>query len=176
MAQMGISCEIVASNADETATGPACRQVKELARRKAVAVRGKISTDAVIIAADTLVEIDGKILAKPENADEAFAMLKSLQGRRHTVHTGVALLKTGKTDQIVSFVDYAHVHFRSLTDAEIAAYVATGEPMDKAGAYGVQDRGAAFVARIEGDYYTVVGLPLSRLAKALADFGVDIWD
>ncbi|MCL2397197.1 MAG: Maf family protein [Defluviitaleaceae bacterium] len=175
MAQLGINCEIIESNADETASGPADKQVEELAVRKAQAVRRQIDGEAIIIAADTLVAIDGQILAKPTDAAEAFAMLKTLQGRQHTVYTGVALIKTDKEDHLHSFVEAADVFFRPLTDWEIEGYIATGEPFDKAGAYGVQDIGAALVARVEGDYYTVVGLPLSRLVVALDNMGVDIW-
>jgi len=177
MAQLGLPCEIIASDVDENAQGSAKEQVAELARRKAQAVRAKIDSNEtyVIIAADTLVEVDGKILAKPADHTEAFAMLKSLSGRRHTVYTGVVLLKVGEKERITSFVEQAQVLFRSLSDDEILAYIATGEPFDKAGAYGVQDKGAALVARVEGDYYTVVGLPLSRLAVELAGLGIDIW-
>ena len=177
MAQLGLPCEIIASDVDENAQGSAKEQVAELARRKAQAVRAKIDSNEtyVIIAADTLVEVDGKILAKPADHTEAFAMLKSLSGRRHTVYTGVVLLKVGEKERITSFVEQAQVLFRPLSDDEILAYIATGEPFDKAGAYGVQDKGAALVARVEGDYYTVVGLPLSRLAVELAGLGIDIW-
>ena len=172
MAQLGLDCEVIESGADETAFGPAPAQVEELARRKAAAVRDKISGPAIIIAADTLVSIDGRILSKPDDEAEAFDMLKTLSGKCHTVYTGVALAAAGGMS---SFVESAHVTFRELTDREILGYIATGQPMDKAGAYGVQDKGAALVAHISGDYYTVVGLPLARLTAALWELGVNIW-
>jgi len=177
MAQIGIDCEIIASDADETADEPACIQVKELALRKAHAVRDKVQGEATIIAADTLVELDGKVLSKPTDGTDAFAMLSALQGQRHTVYTGVAVIKTGTDGAIqrtINFVEAADVFFRPLTDDEINAYIDTGEPFDKAGAYGAQERGAALVARIEGDYFAVVGLPLARLVVALKEIHVNL--
>ena len=172
LTQIGINFEVVESGADETAHGAAHKQVEVLALRKADAVRQKISGEAIIIAADTLVELGGEVLSKPVDAEEAFKMLKALQGRRHTVYTGVALVRTGDNKAISAFVEVADVFFRHLSDAEIRAYINTGEPFDKAGAYGVQDRGAAFVRRVEGDYFAVVGLPLARLVEELAKISV----
>ena len=172
MEQVGIPHEVIVSNADETINGPPDAQVRALALRKAEAVRDTISGEAVIIAADTLVYIDGEVLGKPECPDEAFHMLKTLQGRCHTVYTGVAILKA---DDSRVFADVTRVCFRELSDAEINAYIATGEPFDKAGAYGVQDKGALLVDRIDGDYFTVVGLPVAKLAVTLAEMGVDVW-
>jgi len=181
--QVGIPCKIIVSGADENIQGPPNVQVQALALRKAVAVRSTISIKAeaagstsdpntVILAADTLVYIDNKVLGKPATATEAFAMLKSLSNRCHTVYTGVAILKGGESKV---FVDSTNVYFRNLSDAEINAYIATGEPFDKAGAYGVQDKGALLVDRVEGDYFTVVGLPIAKVAAALRDIGVEVW-
>jgi len=170
--QVGIPHEVIVSGADETIDGPPDIQVRELAIRKAKAVRELTQVDDIILAADTLVYIDDKVLGKPENPDEAFDMLKSLQGRSHTVYTGVAIIMG---QHVQTFVDAAKVFFRQLTDQEILAYIATGEPFDKAGAYGVQEKGALLVDRIEGDYFTVVGLPVSKVAAAIATLGVDIW-
>jgi len=170
--QVGIPFEVIVSNADETIDGPPASQVKTLALRKAEAVREVAGNDTIILAADTLVYIDGKVLGKPGDKNEAFEMLKTLQGRCHTVYTGVALIKGGEQN---AFVDSTLVYFRQLSDTEIEAYIATGEPMDKAGAYGVQDRGALLVHRIEGDYFTVVGLPVAKVASALRDMGVEVW-
>ena len=171
--QVGIPCEIMESGADETASGPPQKQAEALAIRKAKAVQARVKGDAVIIAADTLVVIDELILGKPRDAAEAFHMLKTLQGRKHTVITGVALIKkSGPKLQSQSFVETAAVYFRPLTDNEINGYITTGEPFDKAGAYGIQGVGALLVERIEGDFYTVVGLPLSRLYTSLVDLGV----
>jgi len=184
----GIAHEVIISNADETIEGAPDYQVEELAKRKSLAVMKLMDTpqnprDTIIIAADTLVYINGRVLGKPGNAEEAFEMLKELQGNRHTVYTGVAIDKIvypRHENQLanvmgVSFVSHADVFFRPLSDEEIRAYIATGEPFDKAGAYGVQEKGAVLVARVEGDFYTVVGLPISRVFTALCDMGVDVW-
>ena len=173
LAQVGIPFEVIVSNADETISGPPEQQVQALALRKAKAVQDERPNSAeIIIAADTLVYIDAKVLGKPQNPQEAFDMLKTLSGRGHTVYTGVALL--GKNHKRV-FADSTNVYFRNLTDHEIRAYIATGEPMDKAGAYGVQDKGALLVDRIEGDYFTVVGLPVAKVAAALREMGAEVW-
>jgi len=174
--QIGIPHEVIVSGADETIDGPPDMQVKDLALRKANAVCNNLNDDAVIIAADTLVYIDGNVLGKPACCDEAFAMLKTLQGRCHTVYTGVAVLRVdaGVISQQI-FVETANVYFRELMDEEILAYINTGEPFDKAGAYGVQDRGALLVDRVDGDYFTVVGLPVARLGVALREMGVEVW-
>jgi len=172
MAQIGIACEIIESNVDETAIGAAKSQVEELALRKACAVCGKVAGEAVVIAADTLVALDDEVLGKPTDRAEAFAMLSALAGRRHTVYTGVAVVKldaAGAAVRTISFVEATDVFFRPLTDDEINAYIDTGEPFDKAGAYGAQERGGTLVSRIEGDYFAVVGLPLARLVVALRD-------
>jgi len=176
LAQLGLTFDVSVSDVDETAHGTAFEQVGELALRKALAVRDSIQkqSDAIIIAADTLVAVDGRVLAKPADAADAFDMLKTLSGRGHTVYTGVALIKIDTSDEIITFTESADVHFRTLIDAEIRGYIATGEPFDKAGAYGVQDIGGCLVERVEGDYYTVVGLPLARLVVALAKFGVNV--
>ena len=179
----GIPHEIVVSNADETITGEPQYQVTELALRKARAVLSMLKDEKIseqglqglpiIIAADTLVYIDGKVLGKPRDSDEAFEMLRLLSGRMHMVYTGVALVR-GEHEHI--FSDATNVYFRSLSDEEIRAYIATGEPFDKAGAYGVQERGAVLVERVDGDYFTVVGLPISKVCGALAVLGYDIWE
>ncbi|MCL2360978.1 MAG: Maf family protein [Defluviitaleaceae bacterium] len=171
-AQVGIPCEVVVSGADETISGAPDYQVRELALRKACAVQRLVGPDDVIIAADTLVYIDGMVLGKPESPDDAFAMLKSLSGRCHTVYTGVAVLRGEKE---ILFADTTLVYFRELSDEEIWGYIATGEPFDKAGAYGVQDKGALLVDHVEGDYFTVVGLPVAKVAAALREMGYDPW-
>jgi len=176
LTQIGLSYEVIESGIDETESGPARKQVEALAAKKAFAVASKIEDEAIIIAADTLVTIDGRVLSKPADTGEAFDMLKSLQGRKHTVYTGVALLRTDDAlIHIVKFVEDAAVHFRPLSDNEIRSYIATGEPFDKAGAYGIQGYGAMLTERIEGDFYTVMGLPLSRLCVELDKLGVDIF-
>ena len=178
----GINCEVIVSNADETVMGEPAEQVRELALRKATAVYESLpnahletaigTTLPIIIAADTLVFIDNRALGKPATAAEAFEMLSTLQARAHTVYTGVAIVK-GCYRHV--FADAAQVHFRALTPREIHAYIATGEPFDKAGGYGIQERGSVLVDRIEGDFYTVMGLPISKVCRALAAMGYDIW-
>ena len=170
MARAGIKFEVIESGADETIDGDPGAQAEALAVRKARAVLAQISGDAIIVAADTIVAIDGQVLGKPADAAEAFYMLKTLQGRRHTVYTGVALLKTGmEGEHLRSFVDSADVFFHPLTNDKINSYIATGEPFDKAGGYGVQDRGGEFIERIDGDFFTVMGLPMARLNAALSE-------
>jgi septum formation protein len=175
MEQAGIPFEVMVSNADETVTGVPYEQVGVLARRKAEAVRPLVTGSAVIVAADTLVYAEnrngaGRVLGKPANAAEAYDMLQTLQGRRHTVYTGVALIHTDE-DKRQCFYEQADVFFRPLSDETIRRYIATGEPMDKAGAYGIQGYGAALVLRVEGDFYTVMGLPVARLCMALEGWG-----
>lgn len=138
--------------------------VEILAVRKGAAVAEE-SPDCVVISSDTLVELGGVPLGKPKDEEEAVAMLTSLSGKAHNVHTGVAVHYCGK---VFSGVATTAVHFREMTPAEISAYVATGDPMDKAGSYGIQSGGGKFVEKIEGDYDTVVGLSL-RLVKDLLD-------
>ena len=146
--------------------------VERLARLKAEALEG----DDLIIAADTVVVIDCEILGKPADSSHAAAMLRRLRGRTHRVYSGICV-KHGQTIQSAHQV--TNVTFGQFSDEFIAAYVRTGEPLDKAGSYGAQGRGALLVTKIEGDYWNVVGLPLVRLSKMLCEFGVhieDCWD
>jgi septum formation protein len=142
--------------------------VERLARAKAGVLAERVPA-AVVVAADTIVVVDGDILGKPADEAQARAMLRRLAGRTHTVFTAVAVARAGA---VVSAVERVTVAFRALEDAEIAAYVATGEPMDKAGAYGIQGYGATIVERIDGDFFAVMGLPLVRLVDLLARVGV----
>ena len=150
--QAGISHEVIVSNADETVTGSPKEQVEELALRKANAILPlvQVKGEAIIIAADTLVAIDSDVLGKPADHEEAFAMLKKLQGNTHVVYTGVALLRID--GEPVVFSDKTEVTFRNLSDEEILAYIATGEPFDKAGAYGIQERGSVLVERVTATF------------------------
>jgi septum formation protein len=167
LARAGIAHEIVVSGADETIDGPPDMQVLELARRKAYAVQPLIEGEQIIIAADTIVYLNGEVLGKPDGSDGAFNMLRKMSGQQHTVYTGVALLR--HDGEIINFECHTDVTFRDLTDDEIHEYVATGEPLDKSGSYGVQDLGARLVAAVDGDVTTVMGLPVSRVAEALDD-------
>lgn len=127
---------------------------------------------AIIIAADTMVFLDSLRLGKPHSGQEAFSMLTSLSGRTHEVYTGITVLQGGR---IETRFDVTGVTFRPLTDVEKWSYIHTGEPMDKAGAYGVQGKAALFVTGISGDYFNVMGLPLHLLGQMLSDFGVDFF-
>lgn len=167
---IGIRHEVRPANVDETAL-PGERPVphaERLARSKAAALADG-SPDTVVVAADTIVVIDDMILGKPADEADARRMLRLLAGRSHTVFTAVAAARGGR---IVSAVEQVGVTFRELDDAEIAAYVATGEPMDKAGSYGIQGFGATIVRRVEGDYFAVMGLPLVRLVTLMRELGV----
>ena len=145
--------------------------VTALSRQKAAEVAGRFPPDALIIAADTIVWHDGKRLGKPKNAADAAEMLSGLSGANHRVYTGVTL-QLG--DRVLTQAEETTVSFRALTPAEIQAYIATGEPMDKAGAYGVQGKGALLVERLEGDFFNVMGLPVLRLSRMLVQFGVKL--
>jgi septum formation protein len=128
----------------------------------------------IIIAADTIVVLGTTILGKPVDARDAERMLGMLSGKMHTVLTGLVVMNAG-TGRTQKRVAVTKVWFRDLTNDEIASYVATGEPLDKAGAYGIQERGALFVQRIEGCYFNVVGLPISLLGEMLIDFGINLF-
>jgi septum formation protein len=141
---------------------------ERLARGKVAAVAER-EPDALVVGSDTIVILDGDVLGKPADDAEARATLAQLSGRSHVVMTAVAVRWRG---EVRSAVEQVGVTFHSLSAAEIAAYVATGEPMDKAGAYGIQGYGATIVARVDGDYFAVMGLPLQRLVRLLAELGV----
>ena len=145
--------------------------VVALARQKAVEVAPRVPADALIIAADTVVVCDGRILGKPRDEEDAFRMLRALSGCRHEVFTGLCVMDRDGAD---CACERTLVSFRTLGDDEIRRYIATGEPMDKAGAYGIQGKAALFVEGIEGDYTNVVGLPLCRLGRMLAGKGVPV--
>ena len=145
--------------------------VKALSRAKAEEVAALFQPDTLVIAADTIVWLDGEILGKPHSEEQAFSMLHQLSGRDHEVYTGVTLLD-GEGE--LCEAERSVVHFRKLSDEEIRRYIATGEPMDKAGAYGAQGKGALFVRAIEGDFFNVMGLPICRLGQMLAKKGVPI--
>ena len=131
--------------------------------------------EIVVLGADTVVALDGRILGKPEDEEDAFRMIRGIQGRTHQVYSGVALVAlSGRTGEVVSekaFHAGTEVEVLPMGEEEIRAYIATGEPMDKAGAYGIQGRFAAYIKGIAGDYYNVVGLPLSRLVRELRTLG-----
>jgi septum formation protein len=145
------------------------RHAERLAREKASAVATR-DPDLITIGADTVVVINRTVLGKPADGDEAARMLGLLSGREHLVITAVAV---SRGEKLRSAIEEVRVKFRRLRDDEIQAYIATGEPMDKAGAYGIQGFGATIVERIDGDYFAVMGLPLVRLVELLRDVGVN---
>ncbi len=166
----GFTFEIIVSDADENITEnlTPSETVEELAKRKAMAVLEK-NSDAVVFGCDTVVAVDGKILGKPKNDDEAFEMIKMLSGKVHTVSTGVCICDANK---ISVFSNTTEVEFYPLSDDTIRSYIATGEGKDKAGSYGIQGYGCVLIKEIKGDYFSVMGLPVSESARVLADFGV----
>ena len=169
LTMIGIAHEVIPADVDET-YGPEevpRAHAERLAREKASVLAAR-APDAVIIAADTIVVVDGDVLGKPRDAEEAARMLRRLAGRTHTVFTAVAVASGAK---ILSGVEEVGVTFRPLDDATITSYVATREPMDKAGAYGIQGYGAAIVERIDGDYFAVMGLAIGRMLALLRELG-----
>ncbi|HLE36306.1 MAG TPA: Maf family protein [Candidatus Acidoferrales bacterium] len=172
LADAGFTFEVVAARVDESrrAGEQAEAYVRRLAEAKARAVAGGVSPPAIVIAADTVVVMDGEVLGKPASAEDAGRMLRRLSGRTHQVLTGLAVLKIPGGAARVE-IETTRVTFAPLTEAEIEAYVASGEPLDKAGAYAIQGRGGRLVARVEGCYFNVVGLPLARLYRILREMG-----
>lgn len=171
LTMIGIPHEVKPADVDETplpdeAPLPYCDR---LARAKADHV-ASTNVDALVVGSDTIVVVDGDILGKPASAAEAHAMLARLSGRTHVVHTAVAVAYRQRT---LSAVETVQVTFRALSSRRIAAYVATGEPMDKAGAYGIQGFGAVLVERIDGDFFAVMGLAIGRLIALMGEVGVD---
>ena len=161
----GIEYEVVVSQCEEILPDGITpdKAVEELARQKAEDVFSR-NPDCMIIAADTVVALGNTILGKPKDEDDAFNMLSSLSGRRHTVYTGVCIKTKDKTD---IFHVATEVEFYDMTEKEIRDYIATKEPMDKAGAYGIQGKGFVLVKGIHGDYFNVVGLPLAETVRHL---------
>ena len=173
LGMMGVkNFEVLPARGDEI-SDPAlspCETVKALAAAKAREVCAQVSqSDCVIIAADTVVSKDGRILGKPQSEDEAFEMLSFLSGSSHKVYTGLCVIANGTE---ICQAEESTVYFRDLSPDEIRRYIATGEPMDKAGSYGIQGKASLFVRRIEGDYYNIVGLPVCRLGQILTKLGV----
>lgn len=168
---LGLAFDVRVADIDESVRPDeaAIPYVERLALDKARAVTSKLESSALVIAADTIVELDGALLGKPSDSAEAKQMLRRLSGATHSVHTGVAVSWNG-----IEQVDVAStgVRFHAMTDAEIDWYVATGEPMDKAGAYGIQAYGALFVAGLDGGYFNVVGLPVDLLYRLVESLGI----
>lgn len=168
--------EVVQSNFDENTIdfkGDIEKYVKDLSRNKAIEVSKRLNEPSIVIAADTVVFQDGKVLEKPKNEEDAFSMLSSLSGNTHKVYSGICLINT-YDDTVVTDCDCTEVRFSELNPRQIRNYINSGEPMDKAGAYGIQGLGGAFVEGIKGCYYNVMGLPLNKLYKALENYDITI--
>ncbi|WP_283701038.1 Maf-like protein [Clostridium perfringens] len=168
--------EVVQSNFDENTIdfkGDVEKYVKDLSRNKAIEVSKRLNEPSIVIAADTVVFQNGKVLEKPKSEEDAFSMLSSLSGNTHKVYSGICLINT-YDDTVVTDCDCTEVKFSELNPRQIRNYINSGEPMDKAGAYGIQGLGGAFVERIEGCYYNVMGLPLNKLYKALENYDITI--
>lgn len=172
LGRMGLEFVTQASKIDESAfDGLEARElVATLSREKAQWIARQLDGETLVIGADTVVVRDGAALGKPKDTEDAVAMLLSLSGRDHQVCTGVTVCRG---DRVLTQVEETQVTFRDLTETEVRQYVSTGEPMDKAGAYGIQGLGGLLVEGIRGDYSNVVGLPVCRLGQMLKDFGVD---
>ena len=176
MTMAGLSFDVVVSDCEENIAfdGPE-DMVKQLSFLKANDVADKIRTTEkephLVIGADTIVYFQNQILGKPKSVEDAYCMLRAMAGNCHTVYTGVTIIDTASC-RSETFCEATHVEFYDVTENEIRDYIATGDPLDKAGSYGVQGRGAFLVKRVEGDYFTVVGLPIARLIRELKKYGV----
>lgn len=189
--QIGLTFEVCPAKGEEIITKSAPEEaVQELARAKAREVasmvrqygvrHGELVTpqDMIVIGADTVVAADGQILEKPGDEEDAFGMLSLLSGRSHAVYTGVALVfldQSGRAGEHV-FYEKTIVSMREMSEKEIRRYIATGEPMDKAGAYGIQGKCAIYIDKIDGDYNNVVGLPVAALYRELKKLGIDLYE
>ena len=172
--QIGMRFEQTAIDVDESPRPGevAAEMALRLANAKARAGLSASTGDVTVLAADTLVSIDGEALGKPRDREDGLAMLRQLSGRRHEVYTAVAMAWNGG---VKAFLSVSHVDFRPLADEEILAYWDTGEPADKAGGYAIQGHAAAFITRLEGSFSGVMGLPLFETAELLKQAGLSIW-
>lgn len=182
LSQIGVLYEVRVSDKEERYQSSVPEKiVKELALMKAQNVASELRDESennllcstAVIGADTIVVLDDRVLGKPGNEEEAFRMIQNLQGREHRVFTGVAVLDFDENGslRIFNYAVETTVHVNGMSEQEIRAYIRTGEPMDKAGAYGIQGRFAAYIDRIDGDYYNVVGLPVSKVYQTLKEAG-----
>ncbi len=173
MQLFGIAFTVRVADIDEAMDPgkPACEEVARVSQQKAEAVsRG---ADDIVIAADTIVVCAGKVLGKPKDQEDARQMLTLLSGRDHQVMTGMTVLRG---DRVVTCTEITDIHFRPLSQKEILRYIATGEPMDKAGSYGIQGGAALFAEKMVGDYYNVMGLPVCRLGQILGELAPEIME
>lgn len=170
---LGLDFKVITEDVDETINKdlPVIKEIKRLSCLKAKAVSGKVRDDDIVIAADTVVVLGNRVFGKPKDKRQAKEMLKTLSGKTHRVITGITVIKGDKVDTKAAVTK---VTFRELCDKEIEAYIATGDPFDKAGAYALQGISCIFASGISGDHFNVYGLPVSLLANMLRGFGVKI--
>lgn len=179
LAQVGAECEVIPAKGEELLTSTEPKEaVLQLSCQKAEETAGRLSGDAgniVVLGADTIVSLDGAILGKPKDKKDAVRMLGLLNGREHSVFTGVTMIVRGDgKEQIISFYEETRVFMYPMTKEQIQAYTETGEPLDKAGAYGIQGKCAVYIEKIVGDYYNVVGLPVAAIYQNLEKSGIEI--
>lgn len=175
LALFGVEFKVITEDIDEAidSSVPVIDEIKRLSFEKALAVKNEALEDDIIIAADTVVALGNRIFGKPKSEEDAKAMLETLSGKTHNVITGITVIKGKKTD---TRAVETQVTFRDLSETEISAYIKTGDPFDKAGAYALQGISTIFVRSISGDHFNVYGLPVSTLADMLRGFGVKILD
>jgi len=177
LTQIGADFRVVVSECDETTTvSEPDLMVEELSARKAMAVAKELRGPVIVLGADTVVAADGRILGKPKNTEDAKRMIGMISGGKHQVYTGVCILVKEADGSIekIGFSECSEVYVNPMTEQQIADYTATSEPYDKAGGYAIQGLFAAYIARIEGDYYNIVGLPIAGIYRRLADCGIDL--
>ncbi|GFI29694.1 MAG: septum formation protein Maf [Lachnospiraceae bacterium] len=179
LAQVGAEFEVIPAKGEELLTSTEPKEaVLQLSCQKAEETAGRLSGDAgniVVLGADTIVSLDGAILGKPKDKKDAVRMLGLLNGREHSVFTGVTMIVRGDgKEQIISFYEETRVFMYPMTKEQIQAYTETGEPLDKAGAYGIQGKCAVYIEKIVGDYYNVVGLPVAAIYQNLEKSGIEI--
>lgn len=179
LAQVGAEFEVIPAKGEELLTSTEPKEaVLQLSCQKAEETAGRLSGDAgniVVLGADTIVSLDGAILGKPKDKKDAVRMLGLLNGREHSVFTGVTMIVRGDgKEQMISFYEETRVFMYPMTKEQIQAYTETGEPLDKAGAYGIQGKCAVYIEKIVGDYYNVVGLPVAAIYQNLEKSGIEI--
>lgn len=173
MTQAGFAFTVQSAKAEERTTKTLPWEIVcELSRQKALEIASSAKKTCYVVGADTIVAFEGRILGKPRDTEDAIAMITMLQGRTHQVYTGVTLAEVQEDGSLRerTFFEQTNVHVCPMTPEEVRSYVSTGEPMDKAGGYGIQGAFSVYVSGIEGDYYNVVGLPVSRLYHEMAAF------
>lgn len=170
---VGFNLKIISVDIDECSDEiDICDKIKDIAYKKVKAVADRYS-DEYVVGADTIVELDGEIIGKPKDEREAYEILKRLSGRTHNVITAYSFINRKKNLEIKD-CSVTKVYFKELSDEMIEWYIGTKEPMDKAGAYGIQEKGAIFVEKIEGDFFTVMGFPIERFMERLLNLGVKL--